>query len=625
MSNYNNLKTTIDASIKQNNNQEITGSILNSVLNQMVTTLGAGYQFAGVATIATKPGSPDAKVFYMANGKGTYTNFGGVEVTEDDVVVLYWDSSWHKVSTGIASQEKLSELEGKVKSMVGGDLIGHLEDGFYGIDLAFNPNPLFKAAKIDVSSYRHLKLNLSVRDAAYISLVNSDESVLWQTNNAYYLKSINLDNYIDPKFLYISNETSVVANPYVIADDAFDEVKTIVREDVEDVISINLDGFVRQTTGEVSTSTSWKHSQFILINEFRRAYLRGHGSVASIAFYSTDNYASFLGGLQAEVNGWTEFRADSITIPMGAKYLVLSQEVTQQGYYAYGSNVEKIANDVKKNTEAIVSLKSGSYNTRLIHFSFDDIHYCLEDITKNVGVYSSIFDNPFFSRLKTLHDTFGVKFSLFVFASATDSEGNPWSISSVTTSFANEFASCSDWLKFGVHTLGSYGLSKNMILSFAGANSLDTCPRGNGFAGSLAIIEAARDINCGIVGLLGADDTRNSYYLDETKSALLYNRGKYFDPNTQLYFFRTLKRIESQDPSITLAELLDNAGYNLANNAILFTHEYEMYDPTKISTGSYNSQGINESIISKIETCGEWAERYSYVWEYPMNKIRSVF
>ncbi len=113
MSNYNNLKTTIDASIKQNNNQEITGSVLNSVLNQMVNILGTGYQFAGVATLdpATDPGTPDAKVFYIANGKGTYTNFGGVSVTEDDVVVLYWDSSWHKVSTGIASNEKLSELE----------------------------------------------------------------------------------------------------------------------------------------------------------------------------------------------------------------------------------------------------------------------------------------------------------------------------------------------------------------------------------------------------------------------------------------------------------------------------------------------------------------------------------
>ena len=117
MSNYNSLKTTIDANIKQNGNQEITGQILNSVLNQMVTTLGTGYQFAGVATTATNPGSPDAKVFYIANGKGTYTNFGGLQVTEDDVVVLYWDASWHKVSTGIASQAKLSELESKVNDL----------------------------------------------------------------------------------------------------------------------------------------------------------------------------------------------------------------------------------------------------------------------------------------------------------------------------------------------------------------------------------------------------------------------------------------------------------------------------------------------------------------------------
>lgn len=118
MSNYNSLKTTIDANIKQNGRQEITGQILNSVLNQMVTTLGAGYQFAGVATTATNPGSPDAKVFYIANGKGTYTNFGGINVTEDEVVVLYWDSAWHKEATGIASQAKLSELSSGVERSI---------------------------------------------------------------------------------------------------------------------------------------------------------------------------------------------------------------------------------------------------------------------------------------------------------------------------------------------------------------------------------------------------------------------------------------------------------------------------------------------------------------------------
>ena len=83
--------------------------------NTAINTLrNAGYLFAGIATIDTNPETPDAKVFYIANGKGTYTHFGGINVTEDDVIILYYDNTWHKVATGIASQEKLSELDSKL-------------------------------------------------------------------------------------------------------------------------------------------------------------------------------------------------------------------------------------------------------------------------------------------------------------------------------------------------------------------------------------------------------------------------------------------------------------------------------------------------------------------------------
>lgn len=113
MANYQILKADIDEKIYENAQQKITGENLNSILNAMVATLGAEYQFAGVATIDTNPETSDARVFYIANGKGIYTNFRGIEVTEDDVVILYYDTSWHKVATGIASNEKLSELEQK--------------------------------------------------------------------------------------------------------------------------------------------------------------------------------------------------------------------------------------------------------------------------------------------------------------------------------------------------------------------------------------------------------------------------------------------------------------------------------------------------------------------------------
>ena len=92
-------------------NRSQVDAIHQSIVNSITSLSEAGYLFSGVATSETNPGTPDAKVFYIANGKGTYEKFGGLEVTEDEVVVLYWDSAWHKVATGIASNEKLTELE----------------------------------------------------------------------------------------------------------------------------------------------------------------------------------------------------------------------------------------------------------------------------------------------------------------------------------------------------------------------------------------------------------------------------------------------------------------------------------------------------------------------------------
>ena len=94
MSNYNNLKFAINNNIKTNGNEEITGAVLNSVLINMVSSLGAGYQFMGVATPSTNPGVPDQKVFYLAYTSGTYMNFSGIEVS--GLCVLKFDTAWTK-------------------------------------------------------------------------------------------------------------------------------------------------------------------------------------------------------------------------------------------------------------------------------------------------------------------------------------------------------------------------------------------------------------------------------------------------------------------------------------------------------------------------------------------------
>lgn len=111
MSNYNSLKATINANIRTNGNQEITGSVMNSVLTAMINTLGAQFQFAGVATPETNPGTPDANVAYIA-GSGTYPYFNSAVVGEGQMGVFLFNGSWSTALVPV-SKNKVDKKPGK--------------------------------------------------------------------------------------------------------------------------------------------------------------------------------------------------------------------------------------------------------------------------------------------------------------------------------------------------------------------------------------------------------------------------------------------------------------------------------------------------------------------------------
>lgn len=99
MANYTDLKTAIQNVIKTNGANAITGAILQNALITMINSLGFGYQFRGVATPSTNPGTPDARVFYLAGAPGIYSNMGGANVSSFGV--FYYDTQWHYANCGI--------------------------------------------------------------------------------------------------------------------------------------------------------------------------------------------------------------------------------------------------------------------------------------------------------------------------------------------------------------------------------------------------------------------------------------------------------------------------------------------------------------------------------------------
>lgn len=97
MANWTILKEAIASVIKTNDNQEITGQLLQNALNNIITNVGENATFAGIATPTTNPGTPDGPVFYIATTAGSYSNFGSLEVSKGETAILQWNNgTWTK-------------------------------------------------------------------------------------------------------------------------------------------------------------------------------------------------------------------------------------------------------------------------------------------------------------------------------------------------------------------------------------------------------------------------------------------------------------------------------------------------------------------------------------------------
>lgn len=108
MAKWSDLKAAIANIIKTNGNQEITGRVLQNVLNNIISSVGENASFVDVATPTTNPGTPDGNVFYIAYTAGNYVNFqskaGNLTVNPGELAILYNEmTNWGKSVIGMSS------------------------------------------------------------------------------------------------------------------------------------------------------------------------------------------------------------------------------------------------------------------------------------------------------------------------------------------------------------------------------------------------------------------------------------------------------------------------------------------------------------------------------------------
>jgi hypothetical protein len=267
-----------------------------------------------------------------------------------------------------------------------------------------------------------------------------------------------------------------------------------------------------------------------------------------------------------------------------------------------------------------------------IHISFDDVQTCFANL--NGEVYESVWQEPFFGWLKSLHIAYGARFSLYTYTSV---------LRGVSDKYANEFSAASTWLKFGFHadTSGhnlsgiSYETGKSYWNEFVGevirvtggTDTLDRLPRLEYFSGSNAGLLGMRDATCGAVGFLSADDSRNSYYFDEQTTEYLYTNDELKDQTNGLLFLSTDVRGDWFADNFSTANayrkplkatVYEELAYRERTSAfdgawqsvIFFTHEWQVY-----SAKTLNSKK------AWVEQACEYAKDYELPFIYPQERV----
>lgn len=218
-----------------------------------------------------------------------------------------------------------------------------------------------------------------------------------------------------------------------------------------------------------------------------------------------------------------------------------------------------------------------------IHFSIDDVIRTLRWLRDNKP--NSIFDMDFFGTLKSWHERYGLKFSLYVFEVC---EG--FSIENVPQKYWEEFKENDSWLSLCWHRrqsgplldnyeaeIQSFNRVKNVIINRVSIGAWTDTVRLHRFEAGKDLIDYLREkgnIKC----LLCADYDRLSYDLTDTDLDILDNKKIVI--RNGLAYRKTDIRLDllETDTDETIQSLVTKTEELLENDAgrqlVVFCHEW---------------------------------------------------
>lgn len=594
MANYATLKAAIADVVKTNGEQEITGANLQTVLLAIVNSIGADYQFAGVATPSTSAGTPDQNVFYIA-GEGNYANFGiSNYIPYGAVGIFMWNGTWQKYVMDISSlTENVSTWD-----------IGYIREDKTHLYLS---GWVYADISVNTEDMSAVWVNVDATGAnAYCFLLDGNDDTLLSWNNVVVNQVIDLSNYPTASRLLVCSRDS-----YAYSVKIYYMMQHYITEGVNDYI----------TTQENAYGTGfWRKSNTLkLMNDGSIVGVSVPNDNTAMAYYIPADRCWWIGAKfnhgSAPATGSSGYDGINAGLVMsnntqGREFLlakILSRDSSinrvDMFYNINGFNsVSSIPLEQAAGTDidvklclsgkimglyvndtllgsangaipfgdrvfggVLMSLDNKASNitfgqrpSRYAHFSIDDVGKMMKNIADNSP--SSIFEDTNFAFLKEMHDKYGLTVTLNLFYSIN--EGGVWDISSFPATYKNELINASYWLKFAFHggdetirynseannaaALASYNSFVSEVTRFASTGSIDVIPRLTYFSGNKTLLNSLYATRL-FLGCLTADDEReDNCGLNAAEREAVNGGSDYIDFANNLYYVRTHVRFDTQ-------------------------------------------------------------------------------
>ena len=223
-------------------------------------------------------------------------------------------------------------------------------------------------------------------------------------------------------------------------------------------------------------------------------------------------------------------------------------------------------------------------------FTVDDNIRCFRDLT--IERYESIFEHPYLSMYRRLHERFDLKVQLNLFYEA---EG--FSLAEMTDRYKEEWRACADWLKLSFHSRAElprrpyenadYGevyadcaAVHREILRFAREESLAKTTTLHFCAATESGVRALSALGVkGLLGLYGADTAPRVSYNNTAAEGALLRRGEIVSRDGMSYagIDVVLNAHEREENLSLLMPLVDRALVKVMIHEQYFYPDYERY------------------------------------------------